>query len=180
MQPIISKNIRLRHPELLQIGEGSIIDDFCYISVQAQIGRYCHIANGCSLAGGAERRFTFGDFGSLSAGVKVWCTSDDFVNDLVTILPADAPQIKEHLISGDVSIGTCCAVGSNSVILPDNQIPDGVSIGALSFVPPSFAFKPWSVYAGTPIRLLRPRNRDAVLRQRDKLVAYLESCANFS
>jgi acetyltransferase-like isoleucine patch superfamily enzyme len=107
----------------------------------------------------------------------VWCTSDDFVNDLVTLLPPGAPPIKENLLSGNVSIGHCCAVGSNSVIMPCNTIPEGVSVGALSFVPPSFDFQPWTVYAGAPIRIIGPRNRDAVLRQRDKLVAYLESLA---
>jgi acetyltransferase-like isoleucine patch superfamily enzyme len=177
MDPIISKNIRLRQPDLLQVGEGSIVDDFCYISVRAHIGRYCHIANGVSLAGGPDRLFIFGDFGSLSAGVKVWCTSDYLVNDLVTIMPPGAPDIKENLIVGDVSIGPCSAIGSNSVIMPGNELPEGTSIGALSYVPPRFSFEPWGVYAGAPIRFVRARNRDQVLRQRDKLIAFLNSKA---
>jgi galactoside O-acetyltransferase len=99
------------------------------------------------------------------------------VNDLVTIMPAGAPPIKENLIVGDVSIGTCSAIGSNSVIMPGNELPEGTSIGALSYVPPRFSFEPWGVYAGVPIRLVRARNRDQVLRQRDKLIAFLNSKA---
>lgn len=169
MKPIIASQIRLRHPELLEVGDYSIIDDFCYVSTRARIGRFCHIASGCSIAGGMDRLFVFGDFGSLSSGVKIWCTSDDFVNDLVTIIPPEAGLIKEHLITGDVILEACTAVGTNSVIMPDNHVPEGVAIGALSFVPVRFPFEPWTVYAGTPIRAVNKRNRDAVLKQRDLL-----------
>jgi acetyltransferase-like isoleucine patch superfamily enzyme len=105
--------------------------------------------------------------------VKVWCTSDDFVNDIVTITPQGIGQVKTHLITGDVLIGDYTAIGSNSVVLPDNQIPTGTVVGALSFVPARFRFEPWSVYAGTPIRFIRPRNRDNVLRQVEVLNAFL-------
>ncbi len=73
--------------------------------------------------------------------------------------------MKESLITGDVTIGNYTGVGANSVIMPDNAIPEGTTIGALSFVPPRFAFEPWAVYAGAPIRRVRARDRDAVMRQ---------------
>ena len=175
MQPIISLNSRIRHPIRFEIGEDSIVDDYCYFSTRVRIGRCTHIASGCCIAGGPDMQFQIGDFSSLSSGVKIWCTSDDFVNDLVTLMPPDAPPIKEHLLSGDVSIGPCSAIGSNSVIMPGNELPEGTAVGALSYVPPHFSFEPWGVYAGIPIRLIRTRNRDEVLRQRDKLIAFLES-----
>jgi acetyltransferase-like isoleucine patch superfamily enzyme len=166
---IVSKQIRVRHPEHFVVGEDSIVDDFCYFSTKVRIGRCSHIASGCSVAGGGARQFELGDFSSLSSGVKVWCTSDDFVNDLVTIIPPGIADVKEHLLSGDVTIERYTAVGSNSVIMPKNRIPEGTTIGALSFVPAEFAFEPWSVYAGVPIRLVRPRNKEAVLAQVDRL-----------
>ena len=169
MTAIISKQIRVRHPEHFVVGEHSIVDDFCYFSTRVRVGRCSHIASGCSVAGGGARQFELGDFSSLSSGVKVWCTSDDFVNDLVTIIPPGIPDVKQHLISGDVIIERYTAVGSNTVIMPANRIPEGTVIGALSFVPPGFAFEPWSVYAGTPIRLFRVRNKDAVLAQAERL-----------
>lgn len=178
MPAIISPNIRVRHPDQFIVGDGSIVDDYCYFSTRVRIGRYSHVASGCSVAGGGERLFTLGDFSSLSSGVKVWCASDDFVNDLVAILPPDWADIKEHLIVGDVACGDLTAVGANSVVMPRNTIPEGTAIGALSFVPPEFPFKPWSVYAGAPIRFLKPRDRDSVLRQRDKILARLKHPAH--
>lgn len=174
MKPIISTNIRVRVPDGFHVGEGSIVDDFCYFSTRVEVGRYSHIAAGCHVAGGGARLFRLGDFSSISAGVKIWCTSDDFVNDVVMILPPGLDDVKRSLIVGDVSLGRCTAVGSNAVIMPDNAIPEGVAIGALSFVPPRFSFEPWSVYAGTPIRKIRERNRSQVLAQVERIEAHLQ------
>ena len=174
MKPIISPNVRIRHPECFDVGEYSIVDDFSYFSTRVRIGFCSHIASGCSVAGGDEYLFTLGDFCSLSSGVKIWCTSDDFVNDIVTIIPPGVENVKQHVISGDVTFANCTAVGSNSVVMPDNHIPEGTVIGAISFVPPAFPFEPWSVYAGSPVRLVARRNREAVTLQaevlRDRLV----------
>ena len=166
---IVSPSIRVRHPETFAVGDHSVVDDFCYFSTKVLIGRFSHVANGCSVAGGAARSFELGDYSSLSAGVKVWCTSDDFVRSLIFIPPPGFEDIKESAISGDVTVGRCTGVGANSVIMPDNVIPEGTSIGALSFVPPRFKFESWSVYAGTPIRRVRARDRDAVIRQVKRL-----------
>lgn len=169
LKPIVSTNVRIRHPEQFEIGDHSIVDDFCYFSTRVRIGRCSHIASGCSVAGGGERQFVLGDFCSLSSGVKIWCTSDDFARDLVTIIPPGAGRIKEHLITGDVTFENYTAVGSNTVVMPDNIVPEGTVLGALSFVPARFAFEPWSVYAGIPIRRVGDRDRATVLAQAARL-----------
>ena len=177
MKPIISPHVRIRHPGHFEVGEHSIVDDFCYFSTRVRIGLCSHIASGCSVAGGAAFQFTLGDFCSLSSGVKIWCTSDDFVNDLVTIVPEGAGRIKQHLIEGDVTFANCTAVGSNSVVMPRNHVPEGTIIGALSFVPAGFVFEPWSVYAGVPIRRLGARNRETVSAQAELLRKRLAALA---
>jgi carbonic anhydrase/acetyltransferase-like protein (isoleucine patch superfamily) len=174
LKPIVSDRIRVRHPELFVVGEDSVVDDFCYFSTQVRIGRCTHVASGCSVAGGSEFRFEIGDFSSLSSGVKIWCASDDFVNDLVVLIPEGVEQVKTNLIQGHVSLGSYTAVGANSVVMPDNSIPIGVAIGALSFVPPAFAFEAWTVYAGIPIRSIGPRNRGNVMEQARRLERMLK------
>ena len=139
IEPIISKNIRVRYPEHFSVGEGSIVDDFCYFSTQVAIGRFSHIASGCTVAGGVERKFVLGDYSTVSSGVRIWCTSDDFVNDVITIIPRGVSDIKENLIVGDVVFENYTGVGANSVVMPHNRTPEGSAIGALSFVPPSFS-----------------------------------------
>jgi acetyltransferase-like isoleucine patch superfamily enzyme len=163
MKSIVSPHIRIRVPDHFVVGEDSIIDDFCYFSTRIEVGRNCHIANSCSVGGGHKHLFTLGDFGTLSAGVRIWCASTDFVRDFAGISEVEIPDSQP--IEGDVRLDRHVAVGSNSVVMPDNQIPEGVAIGAMSFVPPRFEFKSWSVYRGIPIRHARARDRENVLRQ---------------
>lgn len=174
MKPIVSPNARIRRPGAFEIGDFSIVDDFSYFSTRVRIGMCSHIASGCSVAGGGAHLFTLGDFSSLSSGVKIWCSSDDFVNDLVTIIPPGVADVKQHVIAGDVTFGNCTAVGANSVVMPANDIPEGTVIGAVSFVPTAFPFEAWSVYAGSPIRLIGRRNRESVSAQARRLREQLD------
>ena len=165
MAPIISGNIRVRLPDSFTVGPHSIVDDFCYFSTRIEIGFCSHVATGCSVGGGDRFLFRLGDFSSVSAGVRIWCASNDFVNDLITVVSAAGCDIGDSPIEGDVIFGDYTGIGSNSVVMPDNKVPEGTAIGALSFVPPRFAFDPWSVYAGVPIRRIGGRNRERVLAQ---------------
>lgn len=174
MKPIISSHIRVRYPEFFQIGHHSIIDDYCYFAARIRIGISSHIASGCSVAGGIHFTFEMGDFSSLSSGVKIWCASNDFANDLVVINPPGFDLETACPVEGDVSLGHYTGVGANSVIMPQNKVPEGTVIGALSFVPPAYTFEPWSVYAGVPVRLIGRRNREKILKQIEQLRDYLK------
>jgi acetyltransferase-like isoleucine patch superfamily enzyme len=172
MKPNVSVNIRIRHPHHFAIGPGSVVDDFCCFSTRVEVGRHSYIGAGCSVMGEPERKFRLGDYSSLAPGVKICCTSNDFVHDLVTLIPGDLPELLGCRIVGDVLLENYTGVGANSVIMPNNIIPEGTAIGAASFVPEDYPFEPWSVYAGTPIRLLNRRNRDRVLEQVERLEMY--------
>ena len=167
MKPIISKNIRVRYPKHFSVGQNTVIDDFSYFSAKIIIGRHCHIASGVSIAGGITYQFSLGDYSSISSGVKVWCESNDYANDLVILHPKES--IGDNPVAGDVIIGNMCGIGANSVIMPNNNIPEGTVIGALSFVPARFTFKPWSVYAGIPIKFIKKRNKKRILAQVKKI-----------
>ncbi|HET8568179.1 MAG TPA: hypothetical protein VFM93_04265 [Candidatus Limnocylindria bacterium] len=173
MKAIVSPNIRVRHPELFEVGEDSIVDDYCYFSTRVRIGRCSHVAASCTVGGGSRFSFVLGDLSSLSSGVRIWCASDDFARDIVTVIPRGIDDPKRHSIVGDVIFGDLTAVGANSVVMPDNRIPEGTVIGALSYVPPRTAFEPWSVYAGIPVRRVGARDREAVLAQARSLRAAL-------
>lgn len=166
MKPIISTACRIRYPDHFKIGDGSIVDDYCYIAVRFHVGIGSHVASGCNFGGGNKRTFTLGDFSGIASGATVLCGSSDFVNGLVTIPPPGMEDVDcEYSLEGDVTFGDCTGLGSNSLVMPDNVVPEGTVIGALSFVPSRFSFLSWSVYAGNPIRHIKARNRAKVLRQ---------------
>ena len=156
----LGEYVIIKKPELVKVGNNVRIADFCRISSACVIGSDCEIAPGTYIAGG-DGKYTFemGDCSSLAAGVKVWLSSNDYVNELVT---HSIPEVKE--IQGNVRLGKYTGVGTNSVIMPGNDIPEGVSIGALSFVPSNYKFEPWTVYAGRPIRPIKKRNKENVIK----------------
>ena len=49
---IIGKTVRIRYPELVEIGDNVIIDDFTYISTPLKLHDNVHIAAGCKIIGG--------------------------------------------------------------------------------------------------------------------------------
>lgn len=157
---IISDNLRIRYPESIFIGKNSIIDDFCYISTSCSIGTNFHIASNCTIAGGKNSFFQAGDFGTLCSGCRAFCASDDFVNDIAVTLPKNCDGIKNHLIQGIIRLEDFVTIGANSVIMPNNFIPDGVVIGAMSFIPSNFKFEPWSVYRMVKGKLKKTKNRN--------------------
>ena len=161
MKKIISKNIRVRHRKYFIVGKGSIIDDYSYFSTKIKIGNFTHLAAHCHVGGGVDYQFEIGNFCSISSGVKIWCESNNYIEDL-PIVHKGLTKIKNKPIKGDVKIGDFCIVGSNSVIMPNNNIPEGVAIGALSYVPQNFKFNNWSVYAGTPIRFIKKREKKKI------------------
>lgn len=149
----------------IEVGDNVRIADFCRMSSHIKVGSNCEIAAGTYIAGGGDKhRFEMGDYSSLSSGVRVWLSSNDYVNELVA---HNVPYVKE--IEGDVILGKYTGIGCNSVIMPNNHIPEGVTIGALSFVPSKFAFEPWTVYAGRPIKKIKKRNKDNILKTLAKI-----------
>ena len=163
---IVSKNIRVRYEDRFTIGDYSVIDDFCYFSTLVNVNKFAHIAANCTVAGGRDSTFYLGNFSCLASGVRLYCSSDDFTNDLATVLPEWCTDVKNHLVAGDVCLNDYVTIGANTVVMPGNNVPEGTVIGAMSFVPRNYEFKPWSVYAGCPrLRLIGQRNKSNVLDQ---------------
>jgi acetyltransferase-like isoleucine patch superfamily enzyme len=118
-----------------------------------------------TVAGGSDRVFKLGDYSGVASGTRVFCSSNDYVNDLVTIAPPGIDPSLLRAVNGDVIFERYTGIGANAIVMPNNRIPEGTVIGALSFVPANFQFEPWSVYFGNPIRYIMPRNKESVLAQ---------------
>ena len=102
MDAIISRNIRIRYPDYFKIGEGSIVDDFCYFSIKMNIGRFCHIGPSVSIIGGVEEEFWMDDYSCIVTGSRIICSSDDWRFELNSCLPSDFPVDKGSIKGGVV------------------------------------------------------------------------------
>jgi galactoside O-acetyltransferase len=157
---IIGKTVRIRYPEIVEIGDNVIIDDFCYISTAIKIESNVHISAGCKIIGGKLASVNFGKFSTLSPNVVIAAGSDDYLSGIGT--PMVPTIFKGNYIIGDVVIGRHCIIGSNSTILPNVILAEGASVGANSLVKQNLIA--WTLYAGVPAKLLKKRDQKEILR----------------
>lgn len=156
---IIGKTVRIRRPELVEIGDNVIIDDFTYISTALVLDDFVHISAGCKLIGGAQATIRFGCFSTLAPNVVLAAGSDDYVSGIAT--PLVPSRFKGKVEIGDIALGRHCIVGANSTVLPSVQFADGACLGAQSLA--KCDLDAWSLYAGCPARFIKPRDREQIL-----------------
>ena len=165
---IIGKTVRIRYPELVEIGDNVIIDDFCYISTALKIASNVHISSGCKIIGGKKTFVSFDRFSTLSPNVVIAAGSDDYLSGIAT--PMIPIEYKGNVEIGTVEINQHCIVGANSTILPNVVLSIGSSVGANSLV--NSNLMSWMLYAGIPAKIIKERDMKEILRL-EKM--YLES-----
>jgi acetyltransferase-like isoleucine patch superfamily enzyme len=167
---IIGKTVRIRYPELVEIGDNSIIDDFTYVSTRLVLAANVHIAAGCKLIGGREASVCMGEYSTLAPNVILSAGSDDYMAGIAT--PLVPRQYKGRCEVGTIELGRHCIVGAGSVVMPNVTFGEGAALGALSLAKRSL--DPWVLYAGIPARPIRPRDREGILELEARLKATQE------
>lgn len=146
---IIGKTVRIRNPELVEIGANSIIDDFTLISGKVSIGNYVHIGSSCSLQAG-DTGISLGNFSSLAAGVRIYAVSSDFIR-----CSFDSACYPRNLVQGsikkEVKLGDHNQIGANSVILPGVMLPTGFACSAMVKLEENYNYKPWVLLSQNPL-----------------------------
>lgn len=156
---LIGKTVRIRYPELVEIGDNVIIDDFTYISTSLLIDSYVHIASGCKLIGGASASISFGSFSTLAPNVVLAAGSDDYQAGLST--PLVPKELKGNMDVGLIEIGRHSIVGANSVVLPNVVFGEGAALGALSLA--KHNLMSWTLNAGVPSKNIKLRDKENIL-----------------
>jgi acetyltransferase-like isoleucine patch superfamily enzyme len=155
---IIGKTVRIRYPELVEIGDNVIIDDFTYISTALILASYVHISAGCKLIGGRSARVEMGSFSTLAPNVVLAAGSDDYSGGVAT--PLVSAKFKGRVDIGYITLGEHCIVGANSTVLPNVRFGDGACLGTLSLAKQDL--DAWHLFAGVPARKLKRRDEDGI------------------
>lgn len=166
----ISRTARLYVPEYISLGDYTIVDDFCILSGNIELGRNVHVAHGCRLIGGREG-IMMSDFSGLAFGVTVFAQSDDYNGDALTnpTVPMQYRQIQR----ARVELGKHVIVGTNSVIFPGVIMGEGSSVGSCSMVTKST--DSWTVYFGVPAKRIKSRKKNMLALESQYLSESLEA-----
>jgi acetyltransferase-like isoleucine patch superfamily enzyme len=157
---IIGKTVRIRYPELVEIGDNVIIDDFTYISTQLKLHSNVHISAGCKIIGGKGAFVEMKEFSTLAPNVVLSAGSDDYTSGIAT--PMVPLKYKGNVKIGNIILNKHCIVGAGSIVLPNVVFEEGACLGALSLANKNL--NEYSLYAGIPAKLLKLRNKAEILK----------------
>ena len=163
----ISELAVLSRPELIEMGDHIAIDQWTYISTQLKLGSYIHIAPSVSIIGGALALLIMGDFTNIGSGSRVVCATDDFTQGLISpVLPIE----HRTVINKPVVFERYATLGVNCTVLPGVTLGEGCIVGANSVVTKDT--EPWTIYAGSPARPIKKREKERIIESANKLMNY--------
>ena len=145
-------------PEVIEIGDHSMIDDFTFINGGngVIIGRYVHIASFTSIIGGGE--LLLGDYAAVACGSRIITGTDTYQGG--KRMSAALPHEQRSVVLGKVIIEKDAFIASNVVVHPNVKIGEGAVIGSNSLVLKDV--EPWSINVGSPCRKIGERPRVTV------------------
>lgn len=155
----VAENAIIKRPELVDFGNHVAIDIGVYLSTEAVIGDYVHIAPYVCVIGGEKAKLVMGDFSGIAAGSKIICGSDDFTKGMMN--PQVPLKYKKTKFT-TITIEKYACVGVNCVIMPGITISEGSVIGAGSIVTKNT--EPWTIYVGSPAKAIKLRDKEFILK----------------
>jgi|ERR1035437_48920 galactoside O-acetyltransferase len=158
---IIGKTVRIRNPELVEIGDNVIIDDFTFISGNLSIGNYVHIGANCTLQA-SSGKISIGNHCGISSGSRLFAASSDYINPNYD-MPCYPNEIRQGGIISEINISNYCLIGANGVVLPGVSIPEGVAFGA-GLIIQDMDYLPWRLYFEATLTKSVSRSKDALAR----------------
>lgn len=155
----IDDSAQITRPELVELGNHISIDMGVYLTVNAKIGDYIHIAPHVCIIGGAIATLIMEDFSAIAAGSKIVCASDDFTKGfLCPFIPIE----YRNVINKPIIFKRFAALGVNSVVMPGITLAEGSVLGANSLLTQDT--EPWTIYVGSPAKPIKMRDSELVLR----------------
>lgn len=160
---LIGKCARIRYPELVELHDNTIIDDFTFISTGLIMYEHSFIENNCSIMGGAKHKLTMGVNSVVTNNCSVMTSRLDFRNGLYFNHDPDGLVTAKM---ADVTVGDHVIVGSHSVVYPGVTVGEGVRTGEFTRI--NVDLDAWGLYVGIPVRRLGDVNKTEIMRQYDK------------
>lgn len=127
----IARSAKIYDTNYISIGDDTIIDDYCVISGNVEMGKNVHLAHGCMVIAGRDG-IKFEDFSGLAFGVLVFAQSDDYTGYAMT--NPTVPMKYRKIFRAPVKIEKHVIVGAKTTVFPGVTLREGSSVGAMSMV----------------------------------------------
>lgn len=162
---LLSKKASIYQAGHISLDSNIRIDDFAILSGKISIGSFVHIGAGSYIFGG-NLGVIIEDFVSISSGVRIFSSSDDYSGEYLS-----NPMILDefrNVINKKLILKKHAMIGSNSILLPSsNGLEYGVSIGAMSLV--VRPTKEFGIYFGIPAKKIASRSKNILKLELDFL-----------
>lgn len=138
--------VKIVKPQVIEIGDNSMIDDFTFINggTGVKIGKHVYIACFTSIIGGGK--LVIGDYATIGYGTKIITATDTYHGSKTA---SRTLSIKHRTATkGRVIIENGVLIGGNVVIHPNVRIGEGAIIGSNSQVLKDV--NPRSINVGSP------------------------------
>jgi dTDP-4-amino-4,6-dideoxy-D-glucose acyltransferase len=162
----ISRNVEIRRPHLVTVGNHVAIDTGFYITTGAEIKDYIHIAPYVTVIGGVTVKLHLDHFASIAAGSRIICASDGHLGAGL-VGPTIPEEYKDEITFADVIFKMFANIGTNVVVMPGVTLGEGSVVGACSLVTKDT--EPWTIYAGVPAKPIKARPKDKMIEYAKRL-----------
>jgi len=163
---VIYDYVTIIKPSSIVLKNNIVISEFSYLSggLGLYIGNHIHISTQSTISGGGL--CVLEDFVGLSAGVKIITGSEDIDGKGLT-----NPTIPEEFRSFYRSFVHCkkhSFFGTNVIIYPNVTVGEGTVVSSGGIV--NKDLDSWSIYAGNPLRKIRQRPKNLILKKEKELL----------
>ena len=171
---VFGRNVVIRHPHKIRIGDNVMIDDNCVLDAKGcqgtdfGIGNNVILSRGCILSA-KDGKLSIGDNTNFGANCLVYAVKElNIGRD--TLLAAqcyvggsmyhfdrtDIPPIQQGSYANGVSIGDGCWLGAGVKVMDGVKIDDGVILGTGAVV--NKDIEAFSVAVGVPAKAIKKRD----------------------
>lgn len=154
----IGHNVIIVNPSKVSLGNNVRIDPFTLITGSLTTGNNVHICSHVVL--GSTEGITLGDWTFVGYGSKLFTASEDYSGKYG---PVNDFWGHNKVFKGPIEFKKYSGVASDVVVFPGVTLPEGCTIGASSMVR-NRPLEEYSVYFGSPLELVKRRDKEAVQR----------------
>ncbi len=173
---VFGRNVVIRHPYKMKIGDNVMIDDNCVLDAKGchgtdfVIGNNVIFSRGCILSA-KDGKLSIGDNTNFGANCLVYAVKEAIIGkdtlfaaqcyvggSMYHIERTDIPPIQQGSYANGVSIGDGCWLGAGVKLIDGAHVGDGVVLGAGAIV--NKDIEAFTIAVGVPAKIIQKRNEN--------------------